>query len=78
VHMLLGDILHPGGLELTGHLGAVIELNDKDRVLDVACGRGSSAVHLAKRFGCHISGLDYGEDNVATAEKHASTKGCSK
>ncbi len=66
--MLLGDILHPGGLELTGYLGTMLELNAMDRVLDIACGRGASAVYLAKRFGCHVTGLDFGPDNIAAAK----------
>ena len=38
VRMLLGDSLHPGGPELTHHLGEVLKLGQGDRVLDVACG----------------------------------------
>jgi arsenite methyltransferase len=60
VRMLLGDVFHPGGLALTQHLGEVIGLGPADHVLDVACGRGASAVHLAERFGCHVTGLDWG------------------
>jgi arsenite methyltransferase len=75
VRMLLGDVLHPGGLALTRHLGEVIGLGPGDRVLDVACGRGASAVHMAERFGCHVTGLDYGPDNVAAAQAHADKAG---
>lgn len=78
VRMLLGDVLHPGGLDLTCHLGEVIGLGQKDCVLDIACGRGVSAVYLAKHFGCHVTGLDYGAENIATAEAHASTQGVSR
>ncbi|MBA7649024.1 2-methoxy-6-polyprenyl-1,4-benzoquinol methylase [subsurface metagenome] len=77
VRMLLGDILHPGGLELTVYLGQVMGLSPEDRVLDVACGRGSSAVHLAKNFGCHVTGIDYGADNVTAAREYATTQGTS-
>jgi arsenite methyltransferase len=77
VRMLLGDVLHPGGLALTHHLGEVIALGPDDRVLDVACGRGASAVHLAERVGCHVTGLDYGAENVAAAEAHAAEVGVS-
>jgi len=72
VRLLLGDVLHPGGLELTGYLGTVTGLGSEDKVLDVACGRGASAVYLAKRFGCHVIGLDYGQDNILSAQNHAS------
>jgi arsenite methyltransferase len=75
VRMLLGHVLHPGGLALTRYLGEAIGLGPKDRVLDVACGRGASAAHLAVSFGCHVTGLDYGAENVAAAEAHAAGKG---
>jgi len=75
VRMLLGDVLHPGGLALTHRLGEAIELGPGDRALDVACGRGASAVHLAERFGCHVTGLDYGLENIAAAEAHAADRG---
>lgn len=75
VRLFLGDVLHPGGLELTGHLGKVMELGPGDRVLDVACGRGASAVFLAETFGCHVTGLDYGQENVAAAEARAAEAG---
>jgi arsenite methyltransferase len=75
VRMLMGDVLHPGGLALTRHLGEVLALGPGDRVLDVACGRGASAVHLAEQFGCHVTGLDYGPEDVAAAQARAAAKG---
>jgi ubiquinone/menaquinone biosynthesis C-methylase UbiE len=75
VRLLLGDVYHPGGLDLTAHLGEALGLDPKDRVLDVACGRGTSAVHLAKRFGCHVTGVDYGAENVDAARALAIEKG---
>lgn len=71
VRLLLGDVLHPGGLALTHRLGDIVGLSEKDHVLDVACGRGASAVYLARSFGCHVTGVDYGQQNVAAAESHA-------
>lgn len=77
VRMLLGDILHPGGLALTGHLGEVMGLSATKHVLDVACGRGTSVVHLAENFGCHVTGLDFGQDNVTSARDHATSRNIS-
>ena len=77
VRTLLGDVFHPGGLALTHHLGQMIGLGRGHRVLDVACGRGASAVHLAREFGCHVTGLDYGPENVAAAQTHVADKGVS-
>jgi arsenite methyltransferase len=77
VRELLGDVFHPGGLALTRHLGEVIGLSQGDHVLDVVCGRGISAVHLAERFGCHVTGLDYGARNIVAAHALAEERGVS-
>jgi arsenite methyltransferase len=77
VRLLLGDVFHPGGIELTGYLGKVTGLRSEDKVLDIACGRGASVVYLAKRFGCHVIGLDYGQDNIAAAQNQASLENIS-
>ncbi|TAK21311.1 MAG: methyltransferase domain-containing protein [Chloroflexota bacterium] len=73
--LLLGDSFHPGGLALTERLGQLLRLSPDDRVLDVAAGRGTSAIHLAKTFGCRIVGVDFGAENVAAASDAAATAG---
>ena len=35
VRALLGDVFHPGGLDLTYYLGTVMGLKTTDRVLDI-------------------------------------------
>lgn len=74
VRVLLGDVLHPGGLKLTEHLGEVLGLGQGKELLDVACGRGASAVHLAKTFGCHVTGIDFSAENLSHAEAHAASQ----
>ena len=69
--LLLGDSFHPGGLALTERLGKLLALSPRDHVLDVACGRGESAIFLATRFGCHVTGIDLGETNVTHATSRA-------
>jgi arsenite methyltransferase len=71
---LLGDSFHPGGLQLTGQLGRMLGLNPASRVLDAACGKGTSAIFLAKEFGCEVFGIDYGEQNVEAARSLARTE----
>src|ERR1700739_362343 len=71
---LLGDSFHPGGLALTGQLGRMIGLNPSSRALDVACGKGTTAVFLAKEFRCEVVGIDYGDQNVATARTLAQSE----
>lgn len=69
--LLLGASFHPGGLALTARLGERLALSPHDRVLDVACGRGDSAISLARRFGCHVTGVDFGPANIAEARSRA-------
>jgi arsenite methyltransferase len=64
---LLGDSFHPGGLKLTRQLGRMLGLSPTSGVLDVACGKGTTAVFLAKEFGCAVIGVDYGTQNVEAA-----------
>src|SRR6516164_1388708 len=59
--MLLGDSFHPGGLDLTGHLGVLLDLRPGLRILDVASGAGCcrrlvAFGHLSARR-CRTHGL---------------------
>lgn len=71
VAWLLGESFHPGGLGLTEHLGRLLNLAPSDLVLDVACGAGSSAVFLAKEFGCRAVGVDLADSLVFRARTTA-------
>lgn len=73
--LILGESFHPGGLELTDHLGAAIDLGPGQCVLDVASGQGMSAIRLAQTFGCTVLGVDYGADSVANATAAAEAAG---
>jgi ubiquinone/menaquinone biosynthesis C-methylase UbiE len=69
--LLLGDSFHPGGLQLTARLGVQLGLGPGRRVLDVASGKGESAVFLAAEFGCQVVGVDFGRENVRQANARA-------
>lgn len=73
--LLLGDSFHPGGLTLTERLGALLGLGPGQRVLDVASGQGTSAIFLARRFGCAVVGVDYGTGSVRQANEAAERAG---
>jgi len=75
--LLLGESFHPGGLKLTERLGQRLQLGPSSHVLDVASGRGTSAIFLAQHFGCEVIGLDYGPQNVAQANDVAARQGLS-
>jgi len=76
--LLLGDSFHPGGLALTERLGQLLGLQPSQRVLDVATGKGTSAIFLAQHFGCEVVGVDYGLASVRAATNQAEKAGVSQ
>jgi arsenite methyltransferase len=87
IFLWLGDVVSPhrtghllGISYSTGHdfserLGEILQLSADDRVLDAACGKGTTAIFLAERFGCEVTGIDYSETNVCEASKQAEERG---
>jgi ubiquinone/menaquinone biosynthesis C-methylase UbiE len=75
VWRLLGESFHPGGLALTERLGVLLDLSPDSVVLDAASGNGASARVLAQRFGCRVTGVDLGAENVARAADEAERLG---
>ena len=72
---LLGDSFHPGGIDLTLDLAGRLCLSIDSHVLDVASGRGTSAMAVAERFGCRVTGIDLSAANVADAGAAALERG---
>lgn len=72
---LLGDSFHPGGVRATDRLARLVGIDDRQTILDVACGRGASALYLARTFGCHVVGIDLSERNVTAAMDAARESG---
>jgi len=72
---LLGESFHPGGVALTERLGSILKLEPGKRLLDVACGKGTSAIYLTQRYGCEVVGVDYSRELVAEAMAAAEAAG---
>ena len=73
--ILMGNSFHPGGLALTRRLGNLLNLRPGQHILDVAAGKGTSAIFLAQQFGCRVTGVDFGADTVAEAISNAEKSG---
>lgn len=69
--LILGDSLHPGGLRATNRLGRAMGLQAGWRVLDLACGLGTSATALSRVFRCQVVGLELGEEASASSRTRA-------
>jgi arsenite methyltransferase len=77
VAMVLGESYHPGGLALTRELLSHLELRAGQRVLDVAAGRGASALLIATEHPVEVDGVDLSPAGVdhANAAAHGAGLG---
>ncbi len=75
VELVLGTSYHPGGLALTRRLAQLAELRPGQRLLDVACGQGTSALLLAREHGLIVDGVDLGEESLQRARAAAEQAG---
>ena len=64
---LLDGELHPGGERLTLRLAELAGVAPGQRVVDIACGRGATALLLARELGCEAVGVDLGARAIAQA-----------
>lgn len=71
------DAFHLRGRTATLELGGLGSFGPEDHVLDVGCGLGGSARHLAQAFGCQVTGLDLTPEYVVAAEKLTALLGLS-
>jgi arsenite methyltransferase len=66
---------HLGGLDATERLLQQCPLTAGLQVLDVGCGTGYTAVHLAESYGARVVALDLNPRSLAEARKRAAKDG---
>lgn len=71
IRLLLGDILHPGGTDLSLELANRIQIGSGDIVLDIACGTGSTSSLLTQKCGCRMVGVDLSSKSSREAHERA-------
>lgn len=65
------SVLHPGGFASTSRLLQNFNLDKQRKVLDIACGKGTTSVLIAKKYGCRVVGIDINPVLIADAKKLA-------
>jgi len=63
---LLGETLRPGGLKLTARLAEVAGIGEDYAVLDIACGKGTTALFLAREYNCRVIGIDLSDKMISS------------
>lgn len=71
-------IVHAGGLKATDELLEMCRTNEKSNLLDVGCGSGFTACQIAKKYNCHVVGIDISETMVARSKERARKENLTK
>jgi arsenite methyltransferase len=75
VSLLLGESYHPGGVALTRRLLDQLGCGPQPHLLDVASGRGTTALLAAAEYGAQVDGVDLAPADVALATGAAAARG---
>jgi ubiquinone/menaquinone biosynthesis C-methylase UbiE len=67
----VGITKHIGGRAATDELVALCQIETAREVLTVGCGIGISCAYIAKRFGCHVVGVDISEKMIDWSRQRA-------
>lgn len=67
----VGITKHPGGYAATDELLALCHVEQAHEVLNMGCGIGVGSVYIAKRYGCHVVGIDLSEKMIAWSRQRA-------
>lgn len=71
----VGVTKHIGGFEATNELLALCHIGDAREVLNVGCGIGVGCVHVVRKYGCHVVGVDISERMIEWSRKRAREEG---
>ena len=68
-------VIHPGGRRATNELIEMGDFSPGQRVLDVGCGVGTTAIHLAHQFGVEVTAVDISRLMLERAEVNVRRSG---
>ncbi|MBU2610010.1 MAG: class I SAM-dependent methyltransferase, partial [Chloroflexi bacterium] len=74
-HVMGYTIMHPGALSATDRLAQMVHVGPETSVLDVGSGKGIPALHLARKYGCKVVGVDISDRFVDQANDAARRAG---
>jgi cyclopropane fatty-acyl-phospholipid synthase-like methyltransferase len=67
----VGITKHNGGFAATNELLSLCHIGDAQEVLNVGCGIGVGSAHIARKYGCHVVGVDISEKMIEWSRRRA-------
>jgi len=71
VQAYVGITKHNGGFEATNELLSLCHIADAQEVLNVGCGIGVGPAYIARKYGCHVVGVDISEKMIEWSRQRA-------
>lgn len=71
-------VIHPGGFRATDKLCRSLNLSSGSNVIDIACGKGTTAVFIAEKYGCKVTAIDIDKELIDEAEFLTKKRGLEK
>lgn len=68
-------VIHPGGFGATNQLLKYLSPSSNSKVIDIACGKGTTAIFIAERFGCNVTAIDIDAKLIEEAKYLTKKKG---
>ena len=69
--MYTDEYLSMGGPASTESLAKAAGISADMEILDVGCGVGGPALHLAQSYGCHVTAIDLVDTSIELAQSNA-------
>jgi arsenite methyltransferase len=67
----VGVTKHIGGFEATNELLSLCHIEGAREALNVGCGIGVGSTYIAKKYGCHVVGVDISEKMIEWSRRRA-------
>ena len=67
----VGISKHVGGLKATNELLALCHIEAAREVLNVGCGIGAGSTYVARKYGCHVVGVDISDKMIEWSRRRA-------
>ena len=72
------QVINPGGLHGRDRLLSLLDLRPGDHVLEIGCGTGQAACHIAERYGCKVTAIDISASMIESARRQVTRRGLSE